>query len=289
MYYHYLYTYTTPALESSRNAALGTSSVAVETPIREKATAASRANRSIDQARTILNEGNFQPGTAGETRAYISNLVDTFNIPVDTSEAFDGLIAGGAEAEAFQALSSQIILDLESSLEGRVTDFRLRLIREQVPTISLTKDGNLLLMDLQQEINRGAIAEQEIARKFINRPLGVLDTLTIDGAEKTFDQLRDEYYEANPIVTEEIIAKLNSNREVSEEQMGRLNTMFQNLPEGQTIFEYIQETVEDADERRRLTALARQREGIRVSMDDLRSRFRPVRVSETINPELEIP
>lgn len=284
-----LSTYTTPALESSRNAALGTSSVAVETPIREKATAASRANRSIDQARTILNEGNFQPGTAGETRAYISNMADTFNIPVDTSEAFDGLIAGGAEAEAFQALSSQIILDLESSLEGRVTDFRLRLIREQVPTISLTKDGNLLLMDLQQEINRGAIAEQEIARKFINRPLGVLDTLTIDGAEKTFDQLRDEYYEANPIVTEEIIAKLNSNREVSEEQMGRLNTMFQNLPEGQTIFEYIQNTVEDADERRRLTALARQREGIRVSMDDLRSRFRPVRVSETINPELEIP
>lgn len=284
-----LSTFTTPALESARNQKLGTESVATETAIREKAVSANRANRSIDQARTILTEGNFQPGTAGETRAYISNLVDTFNLPIDTDTIFDGLLAGGEEAEAFQALSSQIVLDLESSLEGRVTDFRLRLIKEQVPTISVTKAGNLLLMDLQEEINRGLIDEQEIARRFVDRPLGVLDTIVDDGKEKTFDQLRDEYYVANPIVTEDIIAKLNSNREVSEVQMGRLNSIIDNLPAGQNIFDYIQQNVEDAEERRRLTALARRREGIRVDMEEMRQRFVPVSQSTTIDESLRLP
>ena len=230
-----------------------------------------------------------QPGTAGETRAYISNLVDTFNLPIDTDTIFDGLLAGGEEAEAFQALSSQIVLDLESSLEGRVTDFRLRLIKEQVPTISVTKAGNLLLMDLQEEINRGLIDEQKIARRFMDRPKGVLDTIVDGGQEKTFDQLRDEYYLANPIVTEDIIAKLNSNREVSEAQMGRLNSMLDNLPAGQNIFDYIQQNVEDAEERRRLTALARRREGIRVDMEEMRQRFVPVSQSTTIDESLRLP
>jgi hypothetical protein len=284
-----LTTFTTPALESARNQKLGTESVATETSIRDKASAARRANRSIDQARTILNEGDFQPGTAGETRAYISNLVDTFNIPVDTEQVFDGLIAGGAEAEAFQALSSQIVLDLESSLEGRVTDFRLRLIKEQVPTITVTKDGNLLLMDLQEEINRGLIDEQDIARRFMDRPKGVLDVIVDDGQEKTFDQLRDEYYEANPIVTEDIIAKLNANREVSTEQMERLNTMIGSLPEGQSIFDYIQANVGDVNERRRLMSLARQREGLKVDMDLLRQNFEPISVSESIDESLRLP
>ena len=284
-----LTTFTTPALESARDQKLGTESVDTETAIRNKATAARRANRSIDQTRTILTEGNFQPGTAGETRAYISNLVDTFNLPIDTDTIFDGLLAGGEEAEAFQALSSQIVLDLESSLEGRVTDFRLRLIKEQVPTVSVTKAGNLLLMDLQEEINRGLIDEQKIARRFVDRPKGVLDTIVDGGQEKTFDQLRDEYYLANPIVTEDIIAKLNSNREVSEAQMGRLNSMLDNLPAGQNIFDYIQQNVEDADERRRLIALARRREGIRVDMDLLRQNFRPISVSESIDSSLELP
>ena len=284
-----LTTFTTPALESARNQQLGTESVTIETLIREKANAARRANRSMDQTRTILNEGDFQPGTAGETRAYISNLVDTFNIPVDTEEVFDGLIAGGAEAEAFQALSSQIVLDLESSLEGRTTDFRLRLIKEQVPTITVTKEGNLLLMDLQEEINRGLIDEQDIARRFVDRPKGVLDTIVDDGKEKTFDQLRDEYYEANPIVTEDIITKLNANREVSTEQMERLNTMIGSLPEGQSIFDYIQSNVGDVNERRRLMSLARQREGLKVDMDLLRQNFRSINVTDSIDESLRLP
>ena len=71
--------------------------------------------------------------------------------------------------------------------------------------------------------------------------------------------------------------------------MGRLNSMLDNLPAGQNIFDYIQQNVEDADERRRLIALARRREGIRVDMDLLRQNFRPISVSESIDSSLELP
>ena len=65
--------------------------------------------------------------------------------------------------------------------------------------------------------------------------------------------------------------------------------MIGSLPEGQSIFDYIQSNVGDVNERRRLMSLARQREGLKVDMDLLRQNFRSINVTDSIDESLRLP
>jgi hypothetical protein len=148
------------------------------TSMLENAASAQARLVQIDRMGTALESGRFTPGIFGAQRQFLSQASEFLGL--DASRLVDGqgrpLLGDAATADTIDAASKEIASEFAKNV-GRVTNMSLGFIRDALPNLSRTPEGNAILIDVmrraaQRELELGALADQ-YARIGDTRPQGM--------------------------------------------------------------------------------------------------------------------
>ena len=154
-------------------------------------TAAISAQQQIQQAESLmllLDEG------------VRTGRIESLSLPARQLAASLGIeVEGVPEQETFRALTNQLALRLRNpdsgmGLTGNTSNMDVRFLKESVPGLEKTPEGNRLLLELFLQVQRRKIVEANLAEQYAER----------NGSLTGFQQYMTEYNEQNPIFDDEL-------------------------------------------------------------------------------------
>ena len=154
---------------------------------------------NLDTLEFLLSE--VDPNTTGAFAEF--NLETT---KILNKLGFDATINENvAQSEAIKVIGGQFVLQGLQSFVGAISDGERKFIESISPGLSLTRDGNLLLLALQK---RGANRNLDIEaiRDTFYDNVGSLSGKNKDG--KTFNQVLGDFYEENPFMDDDFRTEL---------------------------------------------------------------------------------
>ena len=152
-------------------------------------------NNLLEFSKELTLEGNFRQGAYSDVRRWAGEVNNLLGNPVTNA-----LIAGPDAAAAFSAVSSQLLAETVSQLEGlRGTNLVIRTLRESGPELSNSAEGNLLIINIRKALNDYEIGKADIAQAY--RDAGGSQALI--GGKNYFTAIQ-EFERDNPIVTPEL-------------------------------------------------------------------------------------
>jgi hypothetical protein len=154
---------------------------------------------NLDTLEFLLSE--VDPNTTGAFAEF--NLETT---KILNKLGFDATINENvAQSEAIKVIGGQFVLQGLQSFVGAISDGERKFIESISPGLSLTRDGNLLLLALQK---RGANRNLDIEaiRDTFYDSVGSLSGKNKDG--KTFNQVLGDFYEENPFMDDDFRTEL---------------------------------------------------------------------------------
>lgn len=147
-----------------------------------------RTKAEIDRIRAALNSERFVTGFAGEGRAQLARLAELAGIETG------GIIGDSATADTIDAASKNIGAEIAKGL-SRVTNMSLGLIRDALPNLSRSPEGNRILAEVMDRLATRDIAVADLTDRFLR------DNNTLRPSEgPSLRELIREYDNANPVV-----------------------------------------------------------------------------------------
>ena len=167
----------------------------------ESGKAARTINNLLDFSQELTLEGNFKQGAYSDVRRWAGEVNNLLGNPINNQ-----FIAGPDAAAAFSAVSSQLLAETVSQLEGlRGTNLVLRTLRESGPELSNSAEGNLLIINIRKALNDHEIGKADIAQDY--RDAGGSQALI--GGKNYFTAIQ-EFERDNPIVSPELTQQIQN-------------------------------------------------------------------------------
>lgn len=150
--------------------------------------------REVVRMRAAIESGRFTPGVIAGPRLFLARLADFVGADEETRK----LIGDAATADTLDAASNRLAVNAAQKL-GRITNLSLTFIRDSLPNLTRTPEGNLILLEVMERSSERAIEVAGIADDFIQKH----GTLRPQGAPSFFQKVRD-LEEERPVITEEL-------------------------------------------------------------------------------------
>lgn len=153
-----------------------------------------RTIAELDRMDAAIQSGRFSTGVFSDARSFLAN----FAVFVGSSPETLALIGNAATADTLDAASARLSIEAAGKL-SRLTNMSLVLIRDSVPNLTRTPEGNKILIEVMRRTSQREIELASLADAFIQDH----GTLRPEGQRTFFQAVRD-LEENDPVITEEL-------------------------------------------------------------------------------------
>ena len=160
----------------------------------EDAQKAFRDLAEVDRMRSAIASGRFRTGVFSDARMFLARFADF----VGASEETKNIIGDAATADTLDAASARLAVEAAQKL-GRVTNMSLQFIRDSLPQLSRTPEGNKILLEVMERVAQRDIEIASLADEYIRK----YNTLRPENDRTFFQALRD-LEETDPVITDEL-------------------------------------------------------------------------------------
>lgn len=148
----------------------------------------------ISRMRSALESGAFTTGSFSDLRVWLARAATLFGM--DSTEI--QLIGDAATADTLDAASSRMAVQAAERM-GRITNMSLQFIRDSLPALTRTPEGNRILLEVMERVSQREIEIATMADQFIQRH----GSLRPEGKKTFFQSLRD-LEESDPVITDDL-------------------------------------------------------------------------------------
>src|SRR3990167_6688474 len=141
-----------------------------------------------------LDSGRFTPGVFSDARHFIARLADFAGAGPEIKD----LVGDAATADTLDAASAKLGVAVAEKM-GRFTNMSLQFVKDSVPNLARTPEGNRVLLDVMNRTADRQIEVASLADKFIQQ-YGTLRPKD----EKTYFQAVRDLEEKDPLITPEL-------------------------------------------------------------------------------------
>lgn len=150
--------------------------------------------REIDRMKAAIESGRFTTGVFSNTRVFLARLADF----VGSDEETRKLIGDAATADTLDAAANRLAVQAAEKL-GRVTNMSLQFIRDSLPGLVRTPEGNSILLEVMERASNRSIEISSISEDYIGR----FGTLRPRNEKSFFQRVRD-LEEENPVIDDQL-------------------------------------------------------------------------------------
>jgi hypothetical protein len=166
------------------------------TEIRQRGTAAFRNLAEIERMSAAIESGRFRTGVLSDIRVFMARLTDFVGVPPD--HFLYKLVGDAATADTLDAAANVLGVEAAQKL-GRITNMSLTFIRDSLPSLTRTPEGNRILLEVMKRTEGREIEIASLVEQFIQQH----GSLTPPN-ERTFYQAVRDLEEGDPIITPEL-------------------------------------------------------------------------------------
>ena len=141
-----------------------------------------------------LNSGGFTPGVFPDARHFLARLADF----AGAGPEIKNLVGDAAIADTLDAASAKLGIAVAEKM-GRFTNMSLQFVKDSVPNLARTPEGNRILLEVMTRTADRQIEVASMADKFIQQ-YGTLRPKD----EKTYFQAVRDLEEKDPLITPEL-------------------------------------------------------------------------------------
>jgi hypothetical protein len=167
--------------------------------IENDAQEAFRTKAEVDRMEAAISSGEFTTGVFSEALVFVARLGDRLGV----SEDIKAFVGSAATADTLDAASNRIAI-AQAQKMSRVTNMSLTFIRDSVPNLMRTPEGNTILLEVMR---RTADREIQIAQIADEMTSGETPSLRPKDKPSFFQRVRD-LEETDPVITPELRAKI---------------------------------------------------------------------------------
>lgn len=156
-----------------------------------------QAIRDLDEVERMsaaIESERFTTGVFSDARMFLARLADFAGIDTSTDEWKD-LIGDAATADTLDSASNKLAVNVAQKL-GRITNMSLQFVRDSLPNLTRTPEGNRILLEVMKRGSERTIEISSLADQFIQR----YGTLRPKEAKTFFESVRD-LEESDPVIT----------------------------------------------------------------------------------------
>ena len=162
--------------------------------LEDDAQTAFRVKAEVTRMRAAVESGRFTTGVFSDFRVFLARFADF----VGASEKTKELLGDAATSDTLDAATNRLGVEAASKL-GRITNMSLQFVKDSLPSLARTPEGNLILMEVMDRTADREIALASLANEFLQRH----GTLRPEEGRSYFQAVRDLETE-DPVITEEL-------------------------------------------------------------------------------------
>ena len=148
----------------------------------------------VQRMTAALDSGKFTPGVFSDARHFMARLADF----AGAGPEIKNLVGDAATADTLDAASAKLGVAIAEKM-GRFTNMSLQFVKDSVPNLARTPEGNRVLLEVMNRTADRQIEVASMADKFIQR-YGTLRPKD----EKTYFQALRDLEENDPLITPEL-------------------------------------------------------------------------------------
>ena len=160
-------------------------------------TSSVQARRDLDEITRMsaaIESGRAQTGVFVDARMFLARLAEYAGF--DTSgETWQQLVGEAATFETLDAASNRLAVGIAQKL-GRITNMSLMFVRDSLPNLTRTPEGNKILLEVMERASNRTIEISALADKYIQQ----YGELRPKGAKTFFEAVR-QLDEEDPVIT----------------------------------------------------------------------------------------
>lgn len=153
----------------------------------------------ISRLRAAIEGGTFQTGALAGKRQGVAQFARLFG--PETAQAVESIVGTAATADTIRAAANRLALNEIPKL-GRTLKAGLSIIQKSLPDLSVTPEGNIILIEVMERIAKRQIDVARLAETY-----KVLGTTTPPGAI-SFDQAVYQLEQEDPIVSKDLYRRI---------------------------------------------------------------------------------
>jgi len=158
------------------------------TNIAKRGDEAFKANQDIQIMEQLLENTDFETGSFGEFRTSAEKIASEFGVNLDVQNV--------PAAEAYRSLSGKVVLSNLQYTKGAVSDREMNFFGTIAPGLTMSKEGNRLVLDIAKRKNTNEIRYRDAAINWIDEN-DRLRKKNKDG--QTWGQFTLEFQKNNPL------------------------------------------------------------------------------------------
>jgi len=190
--------------------------------LEDNAQTAFRTLAEIDRMKAAIESGRFTTGVLSDARVFLSRLANFVGASKETLD----LLGDAATSDTLDAATNRLGVEAAQKL-GRVTNMSLTFIRDSLPNLSRTPEGNLILLEVmdrtsQREIQLASMAEDFLQRHGTLRPK----------EDKTYFQAIRDLEKEDPVITPELRQRIIDGSTVAPKSFREIFAEKTSDPEG---------------------------------------------------------
>ena len=153
-----------------------------------------RTLAEVERMSAAVESGRFTTGVFSDARVFLARLADFVGASEDTRE----LLGDAATADTLDAAANRLGVEAAQKL-GRITNMSLQFVRDSLPNLTRTPEGNRILMEVMRRTSEREIQLASLAEDFLQR----YNTLRPKDERTYFQAVRDLEQE-DPVITPEL-------------------------------------------------------------------------------------
>ena len=193
--------------ESSFQKALGSGDADAFNDIRDNAAKAGGTLRDIAVIQVALESKRFETGILADARQLLGRFLQFTGIDIG-SEEIQAMIGDPATADTLDSAANRLGIEVAQKM-SRVTNFSLQFIKDSLPALTRTPEGNAIIAEIMEEIAQNEIEEARRAENFLSRhgtlrpsPQELPDGTLVH--KRSFFQEEFDFYDENPLISDEL-------------------------------------------------------------------------------------
>ena len=183
--------------------------------LRENAKIARRQKPEIERATLAIESGRFTPGVFSDVRVFLARLAEF----VGADENVKGLLGDAATADTLDAASARLGIDVAKKV-GRVTNMSLTFVKDGLPSLSRTPEGNMIILEVMDRTTDREIEIAALAETYLNR----YGKLRPEGQTSFFEAIADLDKE-DPVITEELRERIIEGSRNAKKEYGSFSDL----------------------------------------------------------------
>ena len=191
--------HVTKMYEDSETAAIGKGYAEEYKNLQDLKATAIDENEALNLMKELVKLPDLKTGEFGALRQTIEKVGMEFGLDLDFQNA--------SAADVLSSVSGKLVLAGLSNFTGAISDKEREYLMNILPGLSLTKQGNEVLINIKSALNNrtGILADGAADWR---ATYGKLSAKNADG--QTWEQFKSQWYKENPLVNEEMQKNISS-------------------------------------------------------------------------------